>query len=317
MRYWYAMTFRDELDMLRCQLVEHAERVHKFVVMEAGVDHSGAAKPLYLREHWDEFAPWHDKIEHIVADWTPGYDPGSFWGREQQQRNLGMGFITQNADDSDIVFVSDVDEFVPASAFSANPDPCIGLVQKLRFAALDWEGGPGVTAVMARAAVLKSGQYSLDTLRQHRESFPSHSPGGYHFSWFGGPERYRRKAVASPHQEHLERNIELSRGYAWQRGLGGMPDNDTVTGNVAEITDDYPLWARTRECPWHWWRPGPDGLPVDELAREREVAKRNVFGRTEGWCEEGRKVWVLNAAEPWERSAWHDEDGSPCPTART
>jgi hypothetical protein len=306
-RYFYAMTFRDELDMLRCQLAEHAERVHKFVIMEATTDHSGAPKPLVLQENWAEFAPWHDKIEYVTtADQYPG-----FWQREQTQRNIGMGYLLGTCADEDIVIVSDIDEFIPVSAFDLNPAPCIGLVQKLRFAAVDWAGSPGVTAVMARASVLKNAQYTCDTLRQARESFPPVTPGGYHFSWFGGPERYRRKTVCSPHQEHLERNLELSRGYAWERGLGGVPEdgNPTITGNVAEITDDYPVQVQNRECPWYWWRPGPDGLPVDELAREREVAHRASTPAVEGGCLEGRKVYVAGS------SAWHPEDGSPCPTA--
>jgi hypothetical protein len=162
---------------------------------------------------------------------------------------------------------------------------------------------------MARAAVLKNASYTCDTLRQSRESFPPVVPGGYHFSWFGGPERIRRKTICSPHQEHLERNLELSRGFMWERGLGGIPDNDTITGNVAEIADDYPEQVKNREVPWYWWRPGPDGLPVDEIARAREVAHR-AGGYTEGACEEGLKVFVT------DKSAWHAGDGSPCPTAR-
>jgi hypothetical protein len=273
------------------------------------VKHDGTPKPFVLRDHWGEFAQWHDQIEYV----TTTDDYGSFWGREQAQRNIGMGYLLANCADEDVLAVSDIDEFIPRDSFgkfAASGLETAGLVQKLRFAAVDWDGSPGVTAVLARASVITGAKYTCDTLRQAREGFSRMEPGGYHFSWFGGPERIRDKARCSPHQEHLDRNLELAGGYMWERGLGGMPEpGSTVTGNVAEIADDYPEQVRTRECPWYFWRPGPDGLPLDEEAREREVAYRASTPLAEGACAEGRKVYVAGI------SAWHPEDGTPCPSA--
>src|SRR5215472_10113119 len=112
------MPFRDELDMLTCQLIEHGDRVHRFVIMEATVDHSGQPKPLVLRDHWDDFAPWHDKIEYVTADWLPLAEQNpSFWYREQNQRDIGLPYVKDSVADDDVVIVSDIDEFVPRDSF--------------------------------------------------------------------------------------------------------------------------------------------------------------------------------------------------------
>ena len=318
-RIWYAFSFKDELDMLTCQLVEHAERVHKFVVVEATVDHAGQPKPLWLQRYWDSFSAWHDLIEYVVDDTEPTFDQQpNFWAREQRQRTMCMPYLTGSAADDDVVWVSDVDEFIPRSAWDLVPDPVAGFRQKLRYAAVDWDGSPGVTAVAARAGLLRSGQFTTDVLRQQRESFPVVDPGGYHFSWFGGPERIEAKAICSPHQETLPANLELARGgYAWQRGMGSIGPG---MGNVAEISGDYPEWVRLRECPWHWWRPGADNFPADAMARGREIARRAyAFGGRDalGLCAHGQDV--LTAPQMYGDisggSAWHRGDGTPCPTA--
>lgn len=294
--------------MLRCQLVEHADRLHKFVVIEATVDHAGKPKPLYLQQHWESFREFHDIIEYLVDDQEPTFEQQpNFWVREQQQRSFAMSYLTQSCEPDDILVVSDVDEFVSQSAYdNLLPAPAFGLEQKLRYAAVDWYGSAGVTAVMARCALLWGG-FTTDILRQQRENMTKAADGGYHFSWLGGPERYTAKAICSPHQETLETNLILARdGYAWQRGCGGIGPG---MGTVAEITDDYPVWIKNRECPWHWWRPGEDMLPADPLAREREVQKRATEPHTEGTCEVGL------AYETAGTSAWHQADGTPCASA--
>ncbi len=304
-RYWHVATFRDELDMLRCQLIEHADRLHKFVVIEATVDHSGKPKPLYLQRHWESFREFHDKIEYLVDDQEPTFEQQpDFWVREQQQRTFAMDYLQKSCAPDDILVVSDVDEFVPKAAYdNLLPAPAFGLEQKLRYAAVDWSGSPGVTAVMVRCALLWSGM-TTDTLRQQRESMTKADNGGYHFSWFGGPEKYESKAICSPHQETLETALVLARdGYAWQRGCGGIGPG---TGDVAEITDDYPVWVKNRECPWYWWRPAEDMLPVDSLAREREVQKRATLPHFQGVCEAGLEY------DSAATSAWHAADGTPC-----
>lgn len=316
-RWFYAFSFRDELDMLRVQLAEHGDRVHKFIIMEATVDHSGQPKPLVLADHWAEFSDWHHQIEYIVADWLPTYEQNpSFWFREQRQRDIGMPYFLKEAKDDDAVIVSDVDEFVPRAAlptFLQLGAPTAGLLQKLRYAALDWDGSPGITAVMARGLALRNGMATFDILRQRREGLGAViEPGGYHFSWFGGPERIERKAICSPHQETLETNLRLAReGFAWQRGLGGVTDNPSVTGNVAVVDDTYPGAVLRREVPWYWWRPGPDNLPVDAQARDAEIKRRSEAPFFLGECGSD----LTRAVRFLEPGSYHLDDHTPCPTA--
>lgn len=315
-RIWYAMPFKDELDMLTCQLIEHADRVHKFVLTEATVDHAGQPKPLWIQRYWDSFSPWHDKIEYLVDGGEPTFEQNAnYWVREQQQRSYCMPYLESACADDDVVVVSDIDEFVPPLSLERLPAPTLGFMQKLRYAAVDWDGSPGVTAVSARAGLLRSGVFTTDVLRQRRQEFMVAEDGGYHFSWFGGPERIEAKAICSPHQESLEANLELARGgYAWQRGMGSVGPG---VGNVAMIEADYPVWVQRRECPWYWWRPDGDNLPADPVARGREISRRRlpVDGLT--LCAQRRDVmWAPPApGDVSGGSAWHRDDGTPCPSA--
>lgn len=342
-RIWSTFMIRDELDMLRCQLIEHADTFHQFVIVEARVDHSGAAKPLFVREHWSEFAEWHDKITYIDAGEMPQWQ--AHWPREQGQRDVALPYLLGSIAPDDIVIVADVDE-IPSRAAVEDfrhglPEPVVGINCKLRFAAVDWHGSPGVNMVFAKGSVLLDGHRTVDTLRQIRGNispyadecmcghhWPEHLQGepwtcmvcgncskyqcvedarqAWHFSWFGGPENIRRKAVCSPHQETLDNNIAISHGYAWERGMGAPGPG---IGSIMPITDDYPRFVTSRACPWYWWRPGTDGLPVDEQAKQAEVTARKLFPHHVGTCKEGHEVRMAGA------SAWHPSDGSPCPTA--
>ena len=68
-RIFDSFMFGRELDMLECRLVE-LEPVKNLVhvIVEARVDHQDHPKPLYFAEHRERFAPWADRIVHVVAD---------------------------------------------------------------------------------------------------------------------------------------------------------------------------------------------------------------------------------------------------------
>jgi beta-1,4-mannosyl-glycoprotein beta-1,4-N-acetylglucosaminyltransferase len=59
-----AFPFHDELDILEMRLTELYETVDKFIVVEAEVTHQDEPKPSYLRDNWERFSPFHDKIVH-------------------------------------------------------------------------------------------------------------------------------------------------------------------------------------------------------------------------------------------------------------
>ncbi|MGA0894211.1 MAG: N-acetylglucosaminyltransferase, partial [Ilumatobacteraceae bacterium] len=61
-----AFPFNNEHDILECRLVELYDSVDAFVLVEATRDHQDHAKPLWYAEHAERFAPWADKIVHVV-----------------------------------------------------------------------------------------------------------------------------------------------------------------------------------------------------------------------------------------------------------
>ena len=98
--------FFRELDILEIRLRELWDLTDKFVLVESRKTHSGRDKPLFFAEHRERFAPFTDKIIHVVAD-AP--DKFAIWQRERFQRDaIERGLIDANPDD--LIIVSDVDE---------------------------------------------------------------------------------------------------------------------------------------------------------------------------------------------------------------
>ena len=67
MRTWSLTSFFNELDVLEIRLAELDPVVDVFIIAEAAKTHSGEHKPLYFQENRERFAPWLDKIRHIVV----------------------------------------------------------------------------------------------------------------------------------------------------------------------------------------------------------------------------------------------------------
>jgi beta-1,4-mannosyl-glycoprotein beta-1,4-N-acetylglucosaminyltransferase len=109
--------FFKELDILEIRLRELWHLVDKFVLVESRKTFSGRDKPLFFAEHRKRFAPFLDKIIHVVAD--PPDDAVIFgsaslthyqlWQRERFQHDaVERGLIDAAPDDP--IIVSDVDE---------------------------------------------------------------------------------------------------------------------------------------------------------------------------------------------------------------
>lgn len=121
-RVYDCFTFFDELDLLDIRLNELSDAVDYFVITEACLTFRGQEKPLYLRENWERFAGFADRIIHIVVEnfddpseyraaKLPG--KGSAWVRETAQRNACRRGLDRS-DPLDWVLISDLDE-IPKS----------------------------------------------------------------------------------------------------------------------------------------------------------------------------------------------------------
>ena len=98
--------FFKELDILEIRLRELWDLTDKFVLVESRKTHSGRDKPLFFADHRERFAPFMDKIIHVVAD---PRDDAEIWQRERFQRDaIERGLVDANPED--LIIVSDVDE---------------------------------------------------------------------------------------------------------------------------------------------------------------------------------------------------------------
>jgi hypothetical protein len=271
--YWLASPFRDELDILECQMREIGHRVKGVVICEATTTQTGHPKPLHYPPNADRFARWADLIHYLPVDLpgepqpsgvpqgSAGYEQN--WTRERLQRDLLMGELSRLADDDDIIINADIDEIPAPDAFAADVpgDTPIGLKLQLRGFAVDYRGQPGVCATLVRMSHLRASP-SLSHIREHREGFPRVEHGGWHLSWLGGQRAVREKLHVTPHQESFARGMQMND--AREDYGGGAPvtvpfvtafsDRDALPWD-----DQVPLWVHQRGCPEIWWHPRGDG----------------------------------------------------------
>lgn len=108
-------TFFNELDLLEIRLNVLNEVVDKFVLVEMARTFQRKPKPLYFEENKQRFEKFKDKIIHIKVSEVPEVIPsklctnGNTWQFECYQRDCIMQGL-QDAEDDDIIMISDVDE---------------------------------------------------------------------------------------------------------------------------------------------------------------------------------------------------------------
>lgn len=243
-------TFNDELDLLEMRLHELEGAVDYFVLVEAPVTFQGREKPLHFAEHRERFARW--PIVPVVADLS--HCTGT-WERENQQREFiaeGLNKVGLRGDD--IVVLSDVDELWRPQAL-AEPDPFVVFEQTMYVHSLRWRHPkPWNGSTACRASILPElGANPFTTLRCTRlHDKPKRlSQGGWHFSWFGGPEAQLRKLYAFAHEELVGViDDELTSGHFVRNGL----HVDCTSLEPAGDNEPLPLWMQRRKGPLGWYR---------------------------------------------------------------
>jgi beta-1,4-mannosyl-glycoprotein beta-1,4-N-acetylglucosaminyltransferase len=230
-------TFFNELDLLEIRLHEHSPIVHRFVLAEATHTHTGHSKPLYFQENRGRFAPFLDRITHIVVDDLPlgGLTEADNLRRECHQRNAlvqGLSGVRAN----DYIIISDVDEIIRAEAIRevlSRP----GLIPAVHLFELRWFYyflnyekprrwlGSGPRMVKMRYASTPQGIRDIHP-PDERPPFPRrlrwmrrrygrimdylvHRDAGWHFSYMGGIDAVVAK-LNSYHHVHPDAYKERS-----------------------------------------------------------------------------------------------------------
>lgn len=254
--------FNNELDMLECRLVELYDAVDAFVLVEAERDHQDHVKPLHYMENRDRFAPWKDKLVHVVAGPMPSKaDNPDPWAREHAQREfIGDGLAAIGVTDDDVILQSDVDE-IPRALHARNCRPgrkTWAFGQRGHFWAVDWLypliwHGTTAAAVRTIGTLHPARRFAyMRDLRLTAECPPHLEDAGWHLSWLGGAEAALAKVGSFCHPE-VEQQIRdgLTSDEFLRAGI--HVDGHKMT--PVDVDEEWPRYIVERRCPESWFRP--------------------------------------------------------------
>ncbi len=247
-------TFYNEFDILELRLQEHWDYVDKFVIAEANTTHQGAPKEFLLEQNWDRFKPYADKIVHIKVDDMPVH--ANAWVPENFQRNaLARGLM--DADEGDVILVSDCDELVRDAALEymkeSEHDLFATRIPLFYFKLNYMMYQPNSTligAIGVRRKYLQTPQKIRDmgvALMQRpwdyndgRQCSIPHA--GWHFSYFGNDDHVKNKIKSFAHQEtnneYILNQINLDDIFKNKRGLDAK--NTSEKFEIVEVDEYFP-----------------------------------------------------------------------------
>jgi hypothetical protein len=247
-------TFYNEFDILELRLQEHWDYVDKFVIAEANTTHQGNPKDFLLEQNWDRFKPYADKIVHIKVDDMPQH--ANAWVPENFQRNaLARGLM--DADESDVILISDCDELVRDAAFEyikeSEHDLFATRIPLFYFKLNYMMYQPNQTligAIGVRRKFLQTPQRIRDmgvglmqrpwNYNDGRQCSIPHA--GWHFSYFGNDDHVKNKIKSFAHQEtnneYILNQVNLEDIFKNKRGLDA--NNTTEKFEIVEVDEYFP-----------------------------------------------------------------------------
>ena len=214
MKIYDCFPFYNELDLLDLRLAELYDHVDHFVIVEATTTFQSNPKELYLKDNWDRYAQYHDKMIHIVVDDAPG-DPDA-WVNDIFQRNAIMRGL-DGTDDEDIIIVEDADEILRPEIIDhmrANPKDIMGFRVpyfnfKLNYLLVNNVESYHVWSVACKRKYLEAPDAFRGTrfnltqlpLDYEDETIRMYEHAGWHFTYLGDDEFIRNKIKSFAHTE--------------------------------------------------------------------------------------------------------------------
>ena len=235
--------FFNELDLLEIRLNLLYGHVDKFILVEATTTYSGIPKPLYYLRNTKRFAKFKDKIVHIIVDDLPRSSKDR-WPAEVAQRMATMRGLT-DAQDGDIVIISDLDEIWNPKALPANITAPVVFQQKAKAFYLnarhdrEWLGSIAIPYKQyKKERVIKVPVKNVfDTLRLRRKKLEKIVNGGWHWSYLGGKEKIIYKIESFAHSEFDNEE--------WKAAWVGMGERQKENCYLPPENDpDWPQWLK-------------------------------------------------------------------------
>lgn len=202
--------FYNELDMLEYRLNVLSPFVDYFILVESTKTFAGNDKELYYKNNLSKFELYNHKIIHIIVDDIP--DTNNAWNREYFQRNaIQRGIDKLNLLLDDLIIISDLYEIPDMNTLLNNINiikhyQLVVLRQDFYYYTLNYDqlkkwNGSKVLTYNAYNMLEKSSQKIREI-----NAFPIEK-GGWHLSYFGGPEFVKNKLQEFSHQEFNNDNF--------------------------------------------------------------------------------------------------------------
>ncbi len=213
----------NELDLLEIRLNILNDFVDYFVIIESTESFSGLPHELQYEKHKERFAPWKDKIIYYVVDDFPkdasllakaksNSNVGAgehYWVREFYQKESAKKAIA-NLKDTDIVFISDLDEIWNPLQLKKLTDfskseiirpKQLAYYYYLNNRCSEINGWTGTIA--AQYKTIKNN--CLNDLRtRSKTKFIEIDSGGWHFGFMGGIKGAMKKLTEWQHPEYMD-----------------------------------------------------------------------------------------------------------------
>lgn len=252
MKIYDCFPFYNELDLLDLRLAELYEHVDHFVIVEATTTFQSNPKELFLRDNWDRYAKYHDKMIHIIVDDAPG--DSNAWINDIFQRNAIMRGLVDAADD-DICIIGDADEILRPEVIDdmrARPKAIMGFRTpyfnfKLNYMLVNDAESYCVWVVACQRKLLsepdafRGSRFDLTRLPMNYEdeSIRMYEHAGWHFTYLGDTAFVRNKIESFAHTElnttQVLDAIDVDKMIA--KGVGFNPRDSRPF--VPVILDDY------------------------------------------------------------------------------
>jgi beta-1,4-mannosyl-glycoprotein beta-1,4-N-acetylglucosaminyltransferase len=189
----------DELDMLELRLRELYDVTYAFVVVESNQTHTHKPKPYYLLENIERFRPWWKKIVRVQFDDVIPIQPiserGDYRVVEIAQREAILRGLAE-AQDTDVVVVSDVDEIISrqtAIRLAEGTNGKIRLSMQMHYYSLNCvvDGGWILPFALPYRKLRENPKHFIRHEIEPNPIFWLNS--GWHFSFFGSNDYLRHK----------------------------------------------------------------------------------------------------------------------------
>ena len=248
------MYFDEDL-VLDIRLNTLADKVDKFIVVEATKNHAGQEKKLNFKIN--NFLKFKDKIHYLIIDDLPANvkSPKKDWhenhARDQFQRNsISRGY--QEYHDNDLIMISDIDEIPNPKKIDKfdvkNKYACFlqknfqSKLNLLNISDGDWPG-----TKICQKKFLKSPQWLRNIKIKKKPFWKIFSKniqlinnGGWHFSFLKDPDSIKKKIMSYSHQEYNREEFTNVESIKKNISLGRDLFQRKISYKKIDINDDFP-----------------------------------------------------------------------------